>query len=294
MPARIGPRTPVRFPARILGLGDNTVDSYIDLGRQFPGGNAVNVAVLARRMGAETAYLGCLGDDEAGDLLRSALVAEDVDINCCRAIAAANARAFIRHNDGDRQFVRSFPGCRAEWGGFTLVDLSYIAGFDLVHSSIYSGLEPFRDVLRPHIRRWSFDFSDKWTPENLAAWSPFCDGIFLSYANGNDIDCAELARNCAARGAQFVAITRGARGALVLRAGEEATVRPTPVQVVDTLGAGDAFIAACLIGILRDAALTEMLNGASQAAAQACGRFGAFGHGRPWRELDEEAARKVS
>ena len=33
---------------RILGLGDNTVDTYVDAGLQFPGGNAVNVAVLAR------------------------------------------------------------------------------------------------------------------------------------------------------------------------------------------------------------------------------------------------------
>ena len=31
-------------PLTILGLGDNTVDTYVDLGRQFPGGNAVNVA----------------------------------------------------------------------------------------------------------------------------------------------------------------------------------------------------------------------------------------------------------
>jgi len=37
---------------RLLGLGDNTVDTYVDQGWQYPGGNAVNVAVLARRLGA--------------------------------------------------------------------------------------------------------------------------------------------------------------------------------------------------------------------------------------------------
>ncbi len=51
----------------LLGLGDNTIDSYVDLSRQFPGGNAVNVAVLAACHGARAAYLGCIGNDDAGD-----------------------------------------------------------------------------------------------------------------------------------------------------------------------------------------------------------------------------------
>ena len=34
---------------RVLGIGDNTVDIYLDEGMQYPGGNAVNVAVQAGR-----------------------------------------------------------------------------------------------------------------------------------------------------------------------------------------------------------------------------------------------------
>ncbi len=39
---------------RLLGLGDNTVDIYIDRRVDFPGGNAVNVAVFDKRLGFET------------------------------------------------------------------------------------------------------------------------------------------------------------------------------------------------------------------------------------------------
>ena len=46
---------------RIIGIGDNTVDTYIHLRKKFPGGNAVNVAALAHRNGAEAAYLGFVG-----------------------------------------------------------------------------------------------------------------------------------------------------------------------------------------------------------------------------------------
>ena len=49
---------------RIVGVGDNVLDRYIDQGLMYPGGNAVNVPVLALRFGAEAAaYVGTVGDD---------------------------------------------------------------------------------------------------------------------------------------------------------------------------------------------------------------------------------------
>ena len=178
---------------RVLGLGDNTIDTYVDIGRQFPGGNAVNVAVLARRLGAEAAYLGCLGRDGAGDLLRAALDAEGVARTQCRDVAGPNARAFIAHNAGDRRFIRSERGVRGAWGGFSAADLAYLSIFDLVHSSIYSELESDLARLRPSIRRLSFDFSERWTGDNLRALCPLVDFAFLSHPRGGDDDCAGLA-----------------------------------------------------------------------------------------------------
>jgi sugar/nucleoside kinase (ribokinase family) len=51
-----------------------------------------------------------------------------------------------------------------------------------------------------------------------------------------------------------------------------------PVQVVDTLGAGDMFIARTLIGLLRGEAPQETLSAAAQAAAEACTRIGWTGY----------------
>ncbi len=61
---------------RVIGVGDNTVDRYLHLGRMFPGGNAVNVAVHARRLGHEASYIGWLGTDRYGRLLLDGLAAE--------------------------------------------------------------------------------------------------------------------------------------------------------------------------------------------------------------------------
>ena len=51
---------------KLLGLGDNVMDAYLFRGELYPGGNAANVAVLAKRAGAEkSGYIGVLATDAA-------------------------------------------------------------------------------------------------------------------------------------------------------------------------------------------------------------------------------------
>ena len=57
----------------LLAVGDNVVDRYVEAGYMYPGGNAVNVAVHARRNGATSAYLGAVGTDRAGQVVLAAL-----------------------------------------------------------------------------------------------------------------------------------------------------------------------------------------------------------------------------
>ncbi len=53
---------------KLLGLGDNVMDAYLFRGELYPGGNAANVAVLAKRAGAEkSGYIGVLATDAAGE-----------------------------------------------------------------------------------------------------------------------------------------------------------------------------------------------------------------------------------
>jgi fructoselysine 6-kinase len=50
------------------------------------------------------------------------------------------------------------------------------------------------------------------------------------------------------------------------------------VDAIDTLGAGDTFIARTLVGLLRGENPSEALEAAAQAAAETCTRTGAVGH----------------
>lgn len=277
-------------PLKILGLGDNTVDTYVDLGRQFPGGNAVNVAVMTARMGAAGAYMGCFGTDETGDLVWQALAAEGLDLSHCRRVDGKNARAFIAHNDGDRRFIRSEPGTRGRWNAFDASDLAYIGGFDLVHSSIYSELEPFLPQLRRHIRQLSFDFSERWTGEAMVRFAHYVDIAFLSHPDGSDEDCEAMLRRCVELGPKVAVATRGARGAIALANGKIARRGAVQGSIVDTLGAGDALISGFLVAVLNGASLDDALATGAQAAAMTCTSYGAFGHGTTWQPTGTERA----
>ena len=47
----------------VLRIGDNTGDIDVDQDVRSPGGNAVNIEVLTKRLGAQASYLGCIGRD---------------------------------------------------------------------------------------------------------------------------------------------------------------------------------------------------------------------------------------
>ncbi|MCA0421604.1 MAG: PfkB family carbohydrate kinase, partial [Proteobacteria bacterium] len=165
---------------------------------------------------------------------------------------------------------------------FDAADRAYIAGFDLVHSSIYSDLGDALPVVRAAARRLSYDFSERWTDENLAATLPAVDIAFLSYPSASDAECRGLLERCIGWGAGMVVATRGARGALALASGRFHAQPASPALVMDTLGAGDGFIAACLLALLDGVGIAAALVAGADQAAQVCGYQGGFGHGVAW------------
>jgi fructoselysine 6-kinase len=266
---------------RILGLGDNTVDTYVNAGVQYPGGNALNVAVMTARLGAFCGYLGCIGGDEGGSVVRTALEAEGIDITRLRVRPGANARAFIGHVDGDRHFIKSSPGVRADYG-WEDDDFAYVASFDHVHTSIYSELDEILPFLSKSAKSLSFDMSDRWNADYLREVAPHVRFLFLSASHLSEEAAHALADECLGDGPEAVVLTRGKDGALAANAGGRVLQPALPANVIDTLGAGDGFISGFLSAILADQPLdAAMLNGA-QFAAQVCGWSGGFGHAAPW------------
>lgn len=264
---------------KIVAMGDNVVDCYVSNGMMYPGGNTLNVAVFVSRFGGQTAYVGRVADDVEGQLIRNSLVAEGVDVARLQiAREGSTAYCVINHQDGDRVFqsfdlgVSMFSPSKS--------DLDFIAGFDAAQIGKSSGIDgTLKDVSA--LTRLSYDFSTSHDALHIQTVAPLC---FLATASGGDLTESEalaLQRRILDAGAKWVLITRGKAGALLSDGSVVFSAAAVPTDVVDTLGAGDTFIARTLYGLLDGEEPDELLKAAARAAADTCRNYGAFGHGTP-------------
>jgi len=262
----------------ILCIGDNVVDVYVDDGLMYPGGNAVNVSVHLSRLGVRAAYVGVLGDDAAGEAILEALQAEGVDTTRTRVHHGTTAYALVHLVDGDRLFAPGSVGVSrfAPDEG----DLRLAAGAQLVHTGECSMLEAHLPALRTAASFLSFDFSERpW--EYVEEYAPQVDLAILSRPATGEEEPLEVARKVLALGPTQVVVSAGAGGAVWTDGSREVKALAPHLDVVDTLGAGDALIARVLSGIASGVDPDIYLPAATAYATASCAQRGAFGHSAP-------------
>lgn len=275
----------------LMTIGDNVVDRYPGLGVMYPGGNAVNVAVNARRLGAEASYVGMVGDDEAGRLVLDSLRDETVDLRWLGIRSGPNAFATVSIVEGNRVFAGGDIGVSR----FRVSDeqLSAASTFDCVHTGECSMVEADLHKIASSATRLSFDFSER-PMDYVRAYAPTVDIAILSSPQASIDSATRLAREVAALGPSIVAVTLGDQGAVALSHGQLAIGAAGVGPVVDTLGAGDAFIARFLIGIVEGEPLPALVEAATTYATRTCSTHGAFGHASPIDHTDFPKPRGTS
>jgi fructoselysine 6-kinase len=270
---------------KLIGIGDNVVDYYQDLGFMYPGGNALNVAVAGKRSGAEAcAYLGIMGNDAAAEHVVSCMAKEGIDSSRIRRVYGANGEAVVSLNsEGDRVFIGTNRGIRVQsllTLKLTQEDIDYINGYDLVHTSVNSDLE--HELQKLAHKPISFDFSTpkRWTKEYLQRVCPYLTYAFFSGSEMSTREIHELIDDIHCLGVHVVGITRGAEPAMFSADGEMFDQPPLSLKVVDTMGAGDSFIGGFLASYHEHHEMQRALQQAALSAAATCESYGAFGYGK--------------
>ena len=152
-------------------------------------------------------------------------------------------------------------------------DWDWLARADRVHSSrMPDHLDRLRALGASGIGV-SYDFTTDPVPERL-------DGLDVAFVPDEALggrDPGEAARDLVARGAACAVVTLGERGAIAATAERSERVAAVPVaNVVDTCGAGDAFVAAFLAERLAGAPLRACLAAGAGDGAAACLHLGAI------------------
>lgn len=292
---------------RLVGYGDNIIDSFIDRQVDYPGGNSINVAVFAAQLGADSAYMGVFGSDRYGEYLQAVLDLMGIDHSRSVVRAGETGIARVEVIDGERVFRDGNDGGVTVREPIVLdrEDLDYLATFDLIHSSVYSATESELPKLDELGRLTVFDFSgeDEFRrPAYLRQVAPSVDLALLSCSELSPSRTRETLRRVVAHGARLALGTRGAEGAVLFDGADfhlqNATAVPADATFHDTMGCGDAFLAAFTVTLfeqgwrrgtpLRSEWAATALRAGADFAARQCSVEGAFGNGIAWPAEDRE------
>lgn len=283
-------------------LVDMVSESEVTLGQaprflKAPGGAPANVAVGLQRLGASTRFVGQVGSDPFGDWLHETIARENVDVEyLLKTEKARTTIAFVATRlDGKKDicFYRN-PGADALFpveaathevlskakvfhcGSLSLSENPCRdAQFQLARLAREAGvLVSYDPNWRPSI--WpDHEAAHKliWQMMELSDVVKVADEEWEFITGTSDLETG--AQKIRDAGAKLVVVTRGANGAYFNFQNGSGEVSGFPVEAVDTLGAGDAFVAGLLSQLLEyselSAALTEPNLQRALKFANACG-----------------------
>ncbi|WP_026615139.1 PfkB family carbohydrate kinase [Ensifer aridi] len=259
---------------RFAAVGDNCIDRFLPpLARSYVGGNAINVAVQLARLGHQAFYFGAIGCDDDGAKVRGRLRDNGVHVNYLRERDGNTAYTNIDVTPaGDRIFVYEDFGVCAGYRPEP-ADFEALKTMDHVHI----GWLDDGGALRRALSRAGVSVSQD-VSVNAAAANLGVEGLSVAFGSaGEDDSRAErLIHDFLSDGARLAVVTRGGHGSLASDGATCAAAGIRPVQVVDTTGAGDSFIAGFIAAHIAGEPLAECLHAGRDLAALTCTHVGGF------------------
>ena len=280
------------------------VERLVDRIALTVGSSSAITACGAARLGLRVAFVGVVGDDPFGRWMLEALAERGVDVGWCRVEASLPTAASVILARGDDRAILTSVGTMAALTAGDLPDELLARAGHLHVGSLF-----LQDGLRAELAGvfgraralgLTTSFDPNWDPKG--SWDggigQILEATDVVLPNGEEArriagveDALEAARAMAARG-PVVAMKLGPDGGLVVAGDAAARVDAPKVDVVDAIGAGDAFDAGFLAGWLDGRPPEDCLR-----LAVACGSLSvrAIGgtDGQPERHEAEELAGRL-
>jgi ribokinase len=249
-------------------------ESFVKEFKEAPGGSAANTVVGLARLELKTGYIGKLAEDREGGILLNDFRKEKIDT--CGTIISKKGRSGIVMGFIDGRGERALyvaPGVN-DWLEFEEINLDYAADTKFLHLTSFVGEKPFEAQKRLMNQlsdvKISFDPGALYARKSLTSLKPIIKRTFVMLPNENEIrlltgkDYEGGTKTLIKEGVDVVAVKLGERGCYVTDGKERHLVEPYEKEIVDTTGAGDAFCAGFLYGVIKSRDLYE------------CGRLGNF------------------
>ena len=252
-------------------------ESYITGLTESCGGSAANTIVGLSRLGLNTGFIGKVASDSEGTLLLKNLEDERVDID--GVISEVDGRSGVVSGFVDKAGQRALyvdPGVN-DMIGEDEVQTDYVAGSKIMHMASFVGKFEDKSIKtqKAFLKRIPDDISVSLDPGRLYAEKGICflekflerTNIILineaelnllteeKYRNinysGNHKTCEMGSKILLDYGIDVIAVKRGNKGVYVTDGCQSYFMDALKVQCVDTTGAGDAFNAGFLYGLIK-------------------------------------------
>lgn len=270
------------------------------------GGSPLNVAIGLARLGRKVDFLGALSCGFLGDRIALALQQEGVGLGHVRRLDAPTtlglvgvdaqgspSYAFYGQQCADRLLDFDTPVLGPEvealhFGSYSMVvepvATAHRQLIERERSSRVIAYDPnVRLNVEPDLQRWSS--AVEWMVQRVDLLKVSAEDLSMLRPG---VASSKVAAEWLTAGVSLVVVTHGSHGAVGYTASDTVGVRATPVDVVDTVGAGDTFQAALLCWLseaglmsherlakLRAPEIKQALEFAAAAAAVTCSRRGA-------------------
>lgn len=251
---------------KLAAVGDNCVDVYENIGKAYPGGNPVNVAVYFVRLGGEASYTGVVGTDAYGALMKEKIGEKGVDVSHIRFEEGSTAVTHVELVDGERVFGEYEEGVLADFK-LTEEEIGFLCTHDMVVTGLWGNIHNDLETIHSRGVKTAFDAATRPDDEAARIAIPSTDYLFFASDDGDTPKLRELMKDIHAKGPKLVIATLGDKGSVVYDGEAYQAFGIIPCNVVDTMGAGDSYIAGFLKGILEGKTVEECMKaGASNSS----------------------------
>ena len=292
-----------------IGKGVFDVDStHVDSISMTPGGDAVNESVTCASLGLKTAIVSYVGDDNGGRVIIDALSSKGVDTSGIEIFSNESTQTAVPLIDktGQRHFLFN-SGCSPLFSGLNTDFTDYYSAKVLTIGSFYVA-KLFDEHGAPVILKGAKEHgvitvADTCSDvmglglKNLAKALPYLDYFMPSLDEAQDLTgktgYSEIAEVFLEMGAKNIVLKLGAEGSFIKNSEGEITVPAfCDIDVIDTTGCGDNFVAGFSYGLCKGFSLKECAQFASAVAGINAGFIGGCGGLKSITEVEDFLAER--
>ena len=260
---------------KAVAVGFSCVDVYENINRWYPTGNGIDWGIHLSRLGIPVSVISAVGKDGYGKKMREVLLKENLEVSHLEEKDGDTCRMIMALRNGtDRVHMEEISGVMENYS-ITNEQFEYAATFDYLHTDLFGGV-------LDHLKQWHdrgvkivMDFSTFTKDPEFHCESifPNVDYVFFSADGMITEDLKDWMKTIQSEGPKIVTATLGENGSLSYDGTQFYEMGIVKTGVVNTVGAGDSYIAGFTYGIMNDFSIPECMKKGAEISAGVVAKF---------------------